>query len=142
MHCAISSNPLDRYDGYLNKEGESKMQKASKILTLSFGSLLLVSLVVPISLGQPTGSMRTFAYQEKAANPITISGTVSAVSESSVTVVDSSKVEHIITIDANTTVTKAGKAATVADIKANDSVAVVANKGEGTALTAVSIKIG
>jgi predicted RNA-binding protein len=82
-----------------------------------------------------------FAAQEKAAKPVTINGTVSAVSETSVTVVDTNKAEQIITIDAKTKITKGGKAATAADIKANDAVVVVANKGEGDVLTAVSIKV-
>jgi hypothetical protein len=118
------------------------MQKTSKILVLSIGALLLVSLVVPVSMGRPVTRLSVLAPQETAPKPITIKGTVSAVSETSVTVVDDKKVEQTITIDANTKITKGGKAATAADIKANDSVAVVANKGEGAALTAVSIKVG
>lgn len=109
---------------------------------LSLGALLLVSLVVPVSMGRPVTRSRVLAPQEMAAKPITIKGTVSAVSETSVTVLDAKKVEQTITIDASTKITKGGKAATAADIKANDAVMVIANKGEGTALTAVSIKIG
>jgi hypothetical protein len=108
---------------------------------LSFGALLLVSLVVPISLGRPVTRLSVLAPQEMAAKPIRINGTVSAVSETSVTVLDAKKVEQTITIDANTKITKGGKAATAADIKAHDSVVVVAHKGEGAALTAVSIKV-
>jgi hypothetical protein len=118
------------------------MQKTSRILMLSFGALLLVSLVVPVSMGRPVTRLSVLAPQYKAAKPITINGTVSAVSETSLTVLDAKKVEQTITIDANTKIIKGGKAATAADIKANDSVVVVANKGEGAALTAVSIKVG
>jgi hypothetical protein len=118
------------------------MQKTSRLLKLSFGALLLVSLVVPISLGRTVTRSSELASQEMAAKAVTINGTVSAVSDTSVTVLDSKKVEQTITIDANTKITKGGKAATAADIKANDSVVVVANKGEGTGLTAVSIKVG
>ena len=117
------------------------MQKTSRILMLSFGALLLVSLVVPVSMGRPVTRLSVLAPQEMAAKPITIKGTVSAVSETSVTVLDAKKVEQTITIDANTKITKGGKAATAADIKADDSVVVVANKGEGAALTAVSIAV-
>ena len=117
------------------------MQKM-KMLMLSFGAILLVSLVVPVSMGRPVTRLSVAPQeQEKAAQPITITGTVSAVSETSVTVVDAKKVEQTITIDANTKITKGDKAATAADIKANDSVEVVASKGEGTTLTAVSIKV-
>ena len=118
------------------------MQKTSRIVTISLGALLLVSLVVPVSIGSPVTSVNVPAAQEASAKPITINGTVSAVSETSVTVVDSKKVEQVITIDASTKITKGGKDATAADIKANDAVVVVANKGEGAAWTAVSIKIG
>lgn len=114
------------------------MQKISRILGLSFAALLLVGLAVPVSFARPV----TNAAQEMAAKPITINGTVSAVSDTSVTVMDDKKVEQTITIDAKTKITKAGKAATPADIKANDAVIVVASKGEGAALTAVSIKVG
>lgn len=121
------------------------MQKTSRILVISFGALLLVSLVVPVSTGSPVTRLSVLATQEpvkeKAPKPITINGTVAAVSETSVTVLDDKKVEQTITIDANTKITKGGKAATAADIKANDSVEVVASKGEGSALTAVSIKV-
>lgn len=117
------------------------MQKTSRILALCFGALLLVSLVVPVSMGR-TARLSMLAPQEMAAKSITINGTVSAVSETSVTVLDAKKVEQTITIDTSTKITKGDKAATAADIKANDSVVVVANKGEGDALTAVSIKVG
>jgi hypothetical protein len=117
------------------------MQTSSRILSLSFGALLLVSLVVPVSMGRPVTRLSVLAPQDMAAKSITINGTVSAVSDTSVTVVDAKKVEQTITIDANTKITKGGKAATAADIKANDSVVVVASKGEGTGLTAVSIKV-
>ena len=120
------------------------MQKTSKMLMLSLGAILLVSLVVPVSMGRPVTRLSVAPQEQektKAAQPITITGTVSAVSETSVTVVDAKKVEQTITIDANTKITKGDKAVTAADIKANDSVEVVANKGEGPTLTAVSIKV-
>jgi Domain of unknown function (DUF5666) len=113
------------------------MRKTSRFLVLGFSALLLISLVVPVSLG----SSITQA-QEPAPKPVTINGTVSTVSETSLTVMDTQKVEQTIAIDANTKITKGGKAAAATDIKANDSVVVVAQKGEGTALTAVSIKVG
>jgi methionine-rich copper-binding protein CopC len=118
------------------------MEKTSRILVLSLGALLLISLVVPVSIAHPVTRSSEQAQQEPAPKPITINGTVSTVSETSLTVLDAKKVEQTITIDANTKITKGGKAATATDIKANDSVVVVAQKGEGTALTAVSIKVG
>ena len=115
------------------------MQKISRFLVLSLGALLLVSLAVPVSLGR---SVNAQMAQEPAAKPVTINGTVASVSETSLTVMDAEKVEQTITIDAKTKITKGGKAVAATDIKANDSVVVVAQKGEGTALTAVSIKVG
>src|SRR5918992_1233967 len=114
------------------------MQKTSRILMLSLGALLLGSLVVPVSIGRTVTPLSVQGQQDPAAKPVTINGTVSSVSETSLTVVDAEKVEQTITIDANTKITKGGKAAAATEIKANDSVVVVANKGEGTALTAVS----
>ena len=73
---------------------------------------------------------------------VTISGKVTQVSDSSLTVVDDQKAEHTITIAAKTKITKAGKSAKAADIKADDSVVVVAQKGEGDAWTAVSVSVG
>jgi len=82
------------------------------------------------------------AAQEMSAQNVTINGKVSAVTDTSVTVVDSEKMEQTVSIDAKTKITKSGKAAKAADIKANDNVVVVATKGDGKALTAVSIEVG
>ncbi|HKR12395.1 MAG TPA: hypothetical protein VJT15_10080 [Pyrinomonadaceae bacterium] len=71
----------------------------------------------------------------------TISGTVSAVTDSAVTIVDSQKAEHVLAITSDTKVMKGGKAATVADVKANDVVAIEAQKGEGDTWTAVRISV-
>ena len=116
------------------------MQKISRLLVLSLGVLVLVSLVVPVSLGRSVNAQDP--AQEPAAKPVTINGTVATVSETSLTVLDAQKVEQTIAIDAKTKITKGGKAVAATDIKANDSVVVVAQKGEGTALTAVSIRVG
>ena len=71
----------------------------------------------------------------------TISGTVSAVTDSAVTIVDSQKAEHVLAITSDTKVMKGGKAATVADVKANDVVAIEAQKGEGDTWTALRISV-
>jgi len=120
-----------------------KVFKADRIWKLCVGLVFTASVIaIPImsqknvvnarSLGAPT--------QEMMAQKVTINGTVKSVSDSSLTVVDSEKAEQTISLDAKTQITKAGKAATAADIKADDSVVVVANKGEGT-LTAVTITV-
>jgi hypothetical protein len=119
------------------------MHKTSRTLTVASSLLAIVGLAAPIAIGQATqAQQQKETAQEMAAQTVTVNGMVSSVSETSVTIVDSKKAEKTITIDGNTKVTKAGKAATPADIKANDSVIVVAVKGEGDAWTAVSIKVG
>jgi len=99
--------------------------------------LITAVLVLPSVMAKaqdPAGPMK--------AQTVTIKGNVSNVSDTSITNVDSNKAEMTIAIDANTKITKSAKAAKATDIKANDAVEVVASKGEGDALTAVTIKVG
>jgi hypothetical protein len=79
--------------------------------------------------------------KEQKAKTTTINGTVSAVTDASVTIVDSEKAEHTLAITSDTKVTKGGKDATVADVKANDVVAIEAIKGEGDTWTALKISV-
>ena len=79
--------------------------------------------------------------KQKKPEMVTISGTVSAISDSSLTIVDSDKKEHTIAITGDTKVTKAGKDAALTDVKANDSVVVEAKKGSGDTWTAVKILV-
>ena len=72
---------------------------------------------------------------------VTITGKVKQVSDSSLTLVDDKNAEHTISLSATTKITKAGKSAKAADIKPDDSVVVVAQKGEGDVWTAVAIKV-
>ncbi len=112
-----------------------------KILTFSFGLFAIATLIAPLSLAQEKKTPDAPAAQEQPQT-VTIAGKATAVSDTSVTVVDDKKAEQIIAIDTNTKITRGGKAATAAEIKANDAVTVVASKGEGNALTAISIKVG
>lgn len=79
--------------------------------------------------------------KEQKADTTTINGTVSAISDSAVTIVDSQKAEHTVAVTSETKVTKAGKDATLADVKANDVVAIEAKKGEGNTWTALKISV-
>lgn len=81
--------------------------------------------------------------QEKHKNmeSTTINGTVSAMTDSSLTIVDSEKAEHTIAVNSETKVTKGGKDATLADVKANDVVTVEAHKGEDNTWTALKISV-
>ena len=79
--------------------------------------------------------------KEQKAKTVTISGTVSAVTDSTLTIVDSEKAEHTISITSETKVTKAGKDAAIADLKANDLVTIEARKGDGDTWTALTISV-
>ncbi len=79
--------------------------------------------------------------QEMSAQTVTINGTVKSVTESMLTVVDGENAEYTIGLDAKTRISKGGKVASATEIKANDSVMVVASKSDGKALTAVTITV-
>ena len=79
--------------------------------------------------------------KEKKQKTTMINGTVSAVSESALTIIDSQKAEHTLAVTAETKVTKGGKEAVLADVKANDVVTVEAQKGEGNTWTALKISV-
>jgi hypothetical protein len=72
---------------------------------------------------------------------VEVKGTVKAVTDATVTIVDDQKAETTIGLDSTTKVTKSGKEVTVADLKADDSVVVVAKKGEGDVLMAIKITV-
>ena len=79
--------------------------------------------------------------QPKKEKTAMINGTVSAVTDSSLTIIDSKKGEHTLAVTSETKVTKAGKDAALADVKANDVVTIEVRKGEGNTLTAVTISV-
>ena len=79
--------------------------------------------------------------KEQKTDTTTISGTVASITDSAVTIVDSQKAEHTVTVTSETKVTKAGKDATLADVKANDAVAIEAKKGEDNTWTALRISV-
>ena len=114
------------------------MKRTSRMVILSCCLLSMAGLAVPHVIAR----IRPSAATQMSTQNVTINGKVSAVSDTSVTVVDSEKMEQTITIDTKTKITKAGKEAKAADIKADDSVVVVAAKGEGKSLTAISIEVG
>ncbi|MCM3900114.1 MAG: hypothetical protein ND866_00250 [Pyrinomonadaceae bacterium] len=120
-----------------------KMFTAGKVWKLCVGLAFTASVIATPTMGQKSEVRQAHSFastQEMMAKKVTINGTVKSVTESTLTIVDSEKAEQTISLDAKTKITKAGKAATAADIKADDSVVIVANKGEGT-LTAVTITV-
>ena len=84
---------------------------------------------------------QTMKDQPKKEKTAMVNGTVSAVTDSALTIIDSKKAEHTIAVTSETTVTKAGKDATFADVKANDVVTVEVKKGEGNTWTALKISV-
>jgi len=119
-----------------------KMTKVSRALgaaMLCLGLLLSGSAV----MAKQDPSMPAKAPQKKAEKPktTTINGTVSAVTDSALTIIDGQKAEHTLAVTGETKVTKSGKDATLADVKANDVVTVEAVKGEGETWTALKISV-
>ena len=124
-------------------QGRKVEMKTAKTLKLGLGLVSLASFAVPTAMGNTpmTRSHSQDPATQKAPATVTINGKVSAVTENSLTVMDDKKAEMTVGIDAKTKITKAGKVVTAADIKPEDAVIVVAAKGEGDALTAVTIKV-
>lgn len=114
----------------------SKVSRALGAAMLCLGLLLSAGSVM--AKQEQTMPAKDQMKKEKTAM---INGTVSAVTDSALTIVDSQKAEHTLTVTSETKVTKAGKDATLADVKANDVVTVEVKKGEGTALTALKISV-
>jgi hypothetical protein len=106
------------------------------------GLVLLSSASVIMAKQDPAAPAKeTKEKKEKEKDTQTINGTVSAVTDSAVTVVDSQKAEMTVAVTSETKVTKAGKDATLADVKANDVVAIEVKKGDGDTWTAVKIAV-
>jgi hypothetical protein len=83
----------------------------------------------------------TKAPAQKPADAVTITGQLTGGDGSGLTVTDAQKTDHKVAVTPDTKVTKAGKDATLADLKMNDKVTVVAAKaGDGT-LVASSIDV-
>ena len=113
----------------------SKIVKALGAAMLCVGFLVSASVVL---VGQDQSMP---AKDAKKKDAVTISGTVSNVTDSAITIVDSKKAEHTVTVNGETKVTKAGKDAAFTDVKANDVVTVEAKKGEGDTWTATKISV-
>ena len=102
---------------------------------------LLSSASILMAKQEPTTPAKDPQKKEHKTKTTTINGTVSAVTDSAVTIVDSEKAEHTLAVNSETKVTKGGKDATLADVKANDVVAIEASKGEGDTWTALKISV-
>ena len=112
------------------------MVKMSRGLRLGFGLIANLSFVALTGIGQTPAKPA-----EPQKDTVTVNGKVSAITDTSVTIVDDQQASHTFTIDAKTKISKAGKKANAADIKADDMAVVEASKGEGDTMTAVSITV-
>ena len=118
----------------------TKLVRALGTAMLCVGLLSSASIIMATQdPAQPTKEAKK--NKEQKTDSATISGTVAAVTDSTVTIVDSQKAEHIVAVTSDTKVTKAGKDATFADVKANDVVAIEAKKGEDNTWTALKISV-
>lgn len=102
---------------------------------------LLVLGSVTMAKQDPAKPAQDPAQKEEKQKTSTINGTVSAVTDSTLTIVDGKKAEHTLAVTGETKVTKAGKDATLADVKANDIVTVEATKGADNTWTALKISV-
>jgi hypothetical protein len=121
------------------KEGK-KMSQVSRALgtaMLCLG-LLLSANIVSAMQEQTTPAQPKKEHKMKTTK---LNGTVSAVTDSSLTIVDSQKAEHTLAVTSETKVTKGGKDAALADVKANDVVTIEAQQGEGGTWTALKIAV-
>lgn len=122
------------------KKGRVKM---TKLLRALGAAVLCLGLLSSASMAKqdPTTPAKDPQKKEHKSKTTTINGTVSAVTDAAVTIVDTAKAEHTLTVTSETKVTKGGKDATLADVKANDVVAIEATKGEGNTWTALKISV-
>lgn len=118
------------------------MSKLSGVLGAAILFLGLLSATAIVTAQDPAKPAQDpQKKEEKQAETKTISGTVSAITDSAITIVDSEKAEHTVAITAETKFTKAGKDAALADVKADDVVTVDVKKGTGDAWTALKIAV-
>jgi hypothetical protein len=118
----------------------TKLARALGAVMLCVGLLSSASVIMATQDPAPP-AQETKKNKEPKTDTATISGTVASVTDSTVTIVDSQKAEHTVAVTSDTKVTKAGKDATFADVKANDVVAIEAKKGDGNTWTALKISV-
>jgi len=122
-----------------NQGREEKMNKLSRALgaaMLCLGLLVSASIVMAQQETMPAQPKK-----EQKAKTTTLNGTVSAVTDSAVTIIDGQMAEHTLTVTRETKVTKGGKDAALGDVKTNDVVTIEAQKGEGDTWTALKISV-
>ena len=116
----------------------TKVLRALGAGMLCLGLLSSISVMAKQDPAMPGKDTHKKEQKEKAT---TLNGTVSAVTDSAVTIIDNQKAEHTLAVTGETKVTKGGKDATLADVKANDVVTIEAMKGDGDTWTALKISV-
>ncbi len=116
----------------------TKVSRALGAAMLCLGLLLSGSVLAKQEQSMPAKDSQKKTEKTQTS---TINGTVSAVTDSALTIVDSAKAELTVAVTSETKVTKSGKDATFADVKANDSVTVEAKKAEDGTWTALKISV-
>jgi preprotein translocase subunit YajC len=116
----------------------SKLSRALGAAMLCLGLLLSASIIMA-KQDQSMPAKEAQKKEQKKSDTVTISGTVSAVTDSALTIVDSEKTEHTVAITSETKVTKAGKDAALTDVKADDVATIEAKKGTDGTWMAVKI---
>ena len=119
----------------------SKLPRGIGAAILCLGMLFSASIIMamqdpPMKMGKETQKK-----EKNKEDTAVISGTVTAVTESALTIVDAQKAEHTVAITSETKVTKDGKDAALTDVKANDLVTIEAKKGAGDAWLALKIAV-
>jgi hypothetical protein len=115
----------------------------------SCGIALALALAVGFILTASSFSIAKGQEQDKAkpappaqeTQDVTISGKVTGSEKNMVIVTDDMKAEHKVAVTSETKVTKGGKEATAADLKANAKVTVQARKASDGSWTALTIDI-
>ena len=116
----------------------TKVSRALGAAMLCLGLLLSGSVLAKQEQSMPAKDSQKKAEKTQTS---TINGTVSAVTDSALTIVDSAKAEHTVAVTSDTKVTKGGKDATLADVKANDTVTIEASKAEDGTWKALKISV-
>jgi hypothetical protein len=118
----------------------SKLTRALGAAMLCLGLLVSASVILA-GQDQTMPAKDAKKKEQMKTDTVTINGTVSTISDSAITIVDSEKGEHTVAVTSATKITKAGKDAAIADVKANDVVTIEAQKGTGDTWTALKISV-
>ncbi len=119
----------------------SRLSRGIGAATLCLGMLFSASIIMAMQDQSMKPSKETQKKEKSKEGTTTISGTVTAVTDSALTIVDAQKAEHTVALTSETRVTKGGKDAAVTDVKANDVVTIEAKKGADDAWMALKIAV-